>query len=229
MAEPRAEDHRAWREQLGSYALGHLDDDEAASVRAHLQGCPSCRRELDELVPVARRLSLASPETVVAAPAPPAELGDRVVARVLGERRERRSRRRGARLRLGGAAAFAGAALAAVIIALWPGDERGAPRVTPTGEAVAFRGLPAKMQARATLTPRAWGTAIAMDVEGVRPGLRCEVWLNTRSGRRVPAGSFRYVDRYDGSHVVLASSLSRADAVSVGLRAGRWTYTAPLS
>ena len=85
------------------------------------------------------------------------------------------------------------------------------------------------MHARATLTPRAWGTAIAIDVEGVRPGVRCDVWLTTRSGRRVPAGSFRYVDRYDGSHVVLASSLSRADAVSVGLRAGRWTYTAPLS
>ena len=229
MAEPRAEDHRAWREQLGSYSLGHLEDDEAASVRAHLQGCPACRRELDELVPVARRLSQASPEAIVAAPAPPAELGDRVVARVRGERRRAAQPAPGARLRLGGAAAFAGAALAAVIIALWPGDERGVPRVTPAGEVVAFRDLPAKVHARATLTPRAWGTAIAVDVEGVRPGVRCEVWLATRSGRRVPAGSFRYVDRYDGSHVVLASSLSRADAVSVGLRAGRWTYTAPLS
>ena len=37
------DDHRRLRELLGSYALGHLDGDEEASVRAHLDGCPACR------------------------------------------------------------------------------------------------------------------------------------------------------------------------------------------
>jgi hypothetical protein len=233
MAEPRADDHRARREQLGAYVLGHLGDDEAASLRAHLDGCPACRRELDELTPVARRLALGSPDAVVPPPAPPPDLGDRVVARVLGERRERRRRRRGTKLRLAGAGALAGAALSAAALALWPGGDgstaRGPIRAMPAGEAVAFRGMPARTKASATLSPRAWGTEIAINVEGMRPGVRCEVWLVTRSGRRVPAGSFRYVDRYDGSRVVLATSLSRADAVGVRLRAGRWTYNAPLS
>ncbi len=35
--------HRALREALGAYALGHLTQDEADEVRAHLAGCSACR------------------------------------------------------------------------------------------------------------------------------------------------------------------------------------------
>jgi len=44
----------------------------------------------------------------------------------------------------------------------------------------------------------------------------------------VSAGSFRYVDLPQGSRVMLAAALPRSEAVEVGLRAGRWTYAAPL-
>ena len=36
-------------EQLGAYALGALDEAEAAELTAHLDGCARCRRELAEL------------------------------------------------------------------------------------------------------------------------------------------------------------------------------------
>jgi putative zinc finger protein len=226
------DEHREWRERLGAYALGQLADDEAATVRAHLDGCAACREEVkSELAPVARRLALASPDELTVA-GPPRDLADRVVARVGRERRARRRRRRRATLRLSAAGALAAGALAATAIALWPSgaDQPGRPpvRVAPAGEQVAFRGVPRGVEMRATLTPRAWGTAVAVDVEGLPAGARCTVWLVRRDGSRVPAGSFRYVDRSDGSQVVLASSLARADAVAVGLRAGRTVYTAQL-
>ena len=31
------------RHLLGAYALGHLDAEETAAVRAHLDGCAACR------------------------------------------------------------------------------------------------------------------------------------------------------------------------------------------
>ena len=41
--------HRELREQLGSYALGHLPDGEALALRAHLDGCAACRADLADL------------------------------------------------------------------------------------------------------------------------------------------------------------------------------------
>jgi len=81
---------------------------------------------------------------------------------------------------------------------------------------------------RATVSPRAWGTAITVSVRGARAGIPCVVWLERADGTRVSAGSFRYVDGPKGSSVMLAAALPRSDAVEVGLRAGRWTYAAPL-
>jgi len=81
---------------------------------------------------------------------------------------------------------------------------------------------------RATVAPRAWGTAITVSVRGARAGIPCVVWLERADGTRVSAGSFRYVDRPQGIRVTLAAALPRSDAVEVGLRASRWTYEAPL-
>ena len=228
------DDHRAMRERLGAYVLGHLPPDEAAAVRAHLDGCAECRAEERELAPVAQRLALGSPQEASALPAPPRDLGERVVARVARERRSHRRARRLGALRLSGAGALVGGSLAAAAFALWPsGDQDPAParqpaRVAPAGEVVAFRSLPPGVKMRATVTPRAWGTSIAVNVEGVPAGIRCTVWLRRADGTRVSAGSFRYVDRKRGSRVLLASSLPRSEAVAVGLKAGRWTYAAPL-
>lgn len=38
-------EHDERRHQLGAFTLGHLDEDEADVVRAHLDGCAACRAE----------------------------------------------------------------------------------------------------------------------------------------------------------------------------------------
>ena len=85
---------RPWRESLGAYALGHLSDEERAGLEAHLEGCPSCRAELEQLIPVVRPMSLADPARFESAPPLPVSLGARVAGAITRERLGRRRRRR---------------------------------------------------------------------------------------------------------------------------------------
>ena len=73
------------REQLGWYALGHGTPQERAAVRAHLDGCAACRAELAELTPLTARLAGVDPDRLDEQPAPPAGLGDAVLARIAAE------------------------------------------------------------------------------------------------------------------------------------------------
>ena len=93
-------------------------------------------------------------------------------------------------------------------------------------ETVAFRSLPRGAFAEATLAPRPWGSEVSVKVYGFRPGAPCQVWLRSSDGKRVPAGSFRYVYKGEGEH--LSSALAPNDATAIGLRAGSRTYVAPL-
>ncbi len=45
---------------LGAYLMGGLAEDDAATVRAHIEVCEMCRAEHDELAPVPGWLSLLS-------------------------------------------------------------------------------------------------------------------------------------------------------------------------
>ncbi len=72
-------------EKLGAYALGHLDDAEQAELRAHLDGCPICRAELEEIAPVATLLSRVDPDRLGDPLAqPPPDLAERVSGSVGG-------------------------------------------------------------------------------------------------------------------------------------------------
>ncbi|MBO0772135.1 MAG: zf-HC2 domain-containing protein [Actinobacteria bacterium] len=42
----------SWRGDLGAYLVGALDREACAGVRRHLEICPACRAEYEELVPV---------------------------------------------------------------------------------------------------------------------------------------------------------------------------------
>jgi anti-sigma-K factor RskA len=53
-------------ELLPAYALGCLDEEEAAEVSEHLAGCRACRAELHAYEAVAGRLALAAPDAVPA-------------------------------------------------------------------------------------------------------------------------------------------------------------------
>jgi anti-sigma-K factor RskA len=69
-------------EQLAAYALDCLDEEEAARVAEHLEGCAPCRRELRSYLEVTGRLALATPQA-----APEAWVKRRVMQRVERARR----------------------------------------------------------------------------------------------------------------------------------------------
>jgi hypothetical protein len=214
-----AEACRDWREQLGAFALGHLDADERAAVQAHLDGCAECRAEAESLAGVARLLPVADPARLSATETAPSSIAQRVFSSIDAERR---TRRRGRRTRFGLALAGAAAAIAAIVIGAFVALDSNP--AGPATERVAFRHLPGDIHIGAGLTPRPWGTQIDLYVRGVPSGTMCRVWLRRRDGARVVAGSFRYVEEERAYSVRLASALDRARAAAIGVEAGRWTY-----
>ena len=217
----KAEGCREWRERIGALVLGQLPEEERFATEAHLDGCPACRAEAEALAPVASLLGRADPERLAPAPAPPPRLGERIVRRIAAERRAERRRR--TRLRLGLAAAARRGARRRPSSSSSP--SAGSDQSTPS-QTVAFRSLPRGAFAEATLAPRPWGSEVSVKVYGFRPGALCQVWLRRSDGKRVPAGSFRYV--YDGEGDHLSSAVAPDDATAIGLRVGSKTYVAPL-
>jgi anti-sigma-K factor RskA len=70
-------EHTRWVDSAGAYVLGAMPADERERFEAHLETCPECREEVDELRPAAEALPMASPPVV-----PPRALKDRVMAEV---------------------------------------------------------------------------------------------------------------------------------------------------
>jgi anti-sigma-K factor RskA len=70
----------AHRDDVGSYVLRALPDDENARFEAHLATCEQCRRDVAELQVAADTLPLAAVQV-----APPPELRDRIMAVVRSE------------------------------------------------------------------------------------------------------------------------------------------------
>ncbi len=217
----KPEECREWRERIGALVLGQLPEDERFAVEAHLEGCPACRAEAEALASVAPLLKRADPDRLTPAPAPPPRLGERIARRIATERRAERRRRTHRRLGFGAAAAAAAAAATVAVIIL------GSSESTPS-QTVAFRSLPRGASVEATLTPRPWGSDVSLQVRGFRPGTLCQVWVRGSGGRRVPAGSFRYVYDGESDEAGLSSAVTPQDATAIGLRAGSKTFVAPV-
>ena len=210
---------RERRESLGAYALGHLFDEERTGLEAHLEGCPSCRAELEQLTGVVRPMSLADPARFDSAPQLPATLGARVAAMIARERLGQRRRRLRIGLAFGGAAAAIATALVLLVL---PGEEAAGPE-----QHVTFASLPKGTKISAKLIPNAFGTEIHMYVKGVSSGTLCRVYLHSRGGALLSAGTFRY--RWgDGSYPILSSALDLSKTDSMELRIGDRAYFAPV-
>jgi hypothetical protein len=211
---------RERRESLGAYALDQLPSDERAGLEAHLEGCPSCRAELEQLAALVRPMSLADPARFESAPALPAALGPRVAASIVKERLGRRRRR----MRFGFAFGGAAAALAAVLVLLvLPGGETVGPE-----QHVTFAQLPKGVKISAKLIPNAFGTEIHVYVKGVSSGTLCRVYLRSQAGTKLSAGTFRYRWGED-SYPILSSALDLSKTAAMEVRVGNRAYFAPVA
>lgn len=210
-------DHQQYEENVGAYLLGALPELEAELFERHLDGCPDCRRELDEL----RVASEALPRAVEPVQPPP-ELKEGLMkivwadAAARGQERPKRRLSFGWLPRLRPAMAAVGAACVLAIgvgigIAVSQTGGNGAKTLTalvdhsraPSG-AASLR-LPSDRK-DALLT-----------VQGLpRPGAGrvYEVWVQ-RGGTMEPAGSLFSVGSGGSGSAAIPGSLEGVQAVAV--------------
>lgn len=185
-------DHRSYKELLGAYLLGHLEEAEEAELRRHLEGCESCRLEEEEL----RRIVALLPEEPfdeLPREAPLPNLEDRTVAAATGDAAARRtaphrSRQPVRRLTLAGTAvAIVAVGLIAALTVL-PGtdQEPGLGDVEP----VSFSVAPEDVSVDGSVVSHTWGTEVMLDMEGLEEGETYAVAIETDDGESVPAGTF---------------------------------------
>jgi anti-sigma factor RsiW len=193
---------RQFRHLLGGYALGQLTSDEQEAVRLHLETCPQCNDELDEITVVARLLPSADPERVLNKPVTPPHVAADLFAKIAKERRLQRRRRSTAGVALGIAAAILVGVMVVPLVQSEP---------TP-GDFVAFQNAPADVSADARLVNQPWGTEVHLKVDGLSG--RQTVWFEQPDGTRASAGSF------DGGgtepvDLVLSTAFRAQDAVAL--------------
>lgn len=192
---------------LGPFVLGHLDPDEEAGVRAHLEVCEACRAQEAELSSVAVLLPLADVARLDTRVQPPAHLLDDVLARIQAERREgSRVRRRSFLAGVGVAAMIA--ILLAVALALRPsGDD---------GEAVALAATRPGVTGEVMLHRDTDSTWVELTASGLAEGETYGVWLEEAGTReRFRLGTFTAID--GDVYISLYSTLSRERAAAIGV------------
>ena len=177
--------HRVLRESLGAFVLDHLDQNEAARVRAHLDGCAACRAEYEALAPLAVELRDVDPDSFELSLEPGALLGARIEANINTERIHRRRHTAIQRALVGIAAS-----LILVVTFLAGGALAGGGAPSPVAlEAVAVSSQIDGVAADANLVNHTWGLEIKLNVTGLKGG---QSYITTvqSAGREYPAGEF---------------------------------------
>ncbi|MFM9367006.1 anti-sigma factor family protein [Streptomyces sp. Da 82-17] len=184
-------------EAVGAYALGVLDEPQAAAFEAHLAQCAYCVRELDELAGMEPMLAALAADGVpgqVPSPASPRPESDRLLDGLLAATaRERTGRRRRARLLLAAAAALIVTVPLAVLGA--SGDDPGTrtPEAHPTSPAqdAFFHHVEDKAAATDRTTgvtatvgteAKPWGTHAVLELKNVKGPLKCRLVAVGRDG-----------------------------------------------
>lgn len=181
------DEHRRFEELLGSYVLGELDHEEKQELERHLEGCSTCRDELEKIARGHRVLGEASIP-------PPPELKDRVVGNLP---------RRSARIPWMSAMAAAAVLLIALIAGalyaeVFRSQETVMASLAPTELATGASG-------EVRLEDSRPNTQVKLDVSGL-PRLRAdeyyELWFVQENGKRISAGGFT-VDSKGGATVTM--------------------------
>jgi hypothetical protein len=176
------EEHHRYREQVGAFLLGKLEEGERTAMQAHLNSCPACQAEVRELKPVVAALADAAPDRIDENPWPPEDLEELTLAPILGEIHRARRRRQQFRW-----STLAAAALCVVVIGLagFVGLLEPAVALEPLSFSVA-----SGMGVQGHLIEHARGTEIRLVVSGSRDGQTHRVTLVSEDGERVNAGTF---------------------------------------
>lgn len=245
--------HEQFAEDLALYALGALEGNARASIEKHVQGCASCRRELEQLRGDAALLALAS-----AGPRPP----ERAKARLMDAiAREPRAKKQPARVSWWGVLGWvATAAMAIVAATLWQqnlqlkkdaadADNAFEQRIVQLEKDAAMgRILQAPDAERYNVMPASWNTPpppsgkaiyshdhglvfIASNL-GAPPAQKAyELWLIPRDGKPpIPAGMFKPDERGNVAmmHAMSAGVQAKAFAVTIEPEQGSATPTMPI-
>ncbi len=162
-------DHDQYREWSAAYVLGALDAKERALFETHLDGCDRCRDDVAAFAPIPGLLAkVGSPDSEDV----PEGVLDRAVARVSSERAELAKSRSRWRWTAAVAAVAAGFVL---VVSLLPQMNR------PESTLLAIE-PGAVATGEISVSARAWGTAIDLDLSGLPPSDRYEAWAVDRSG-----------------------------------------------
>lgn len=193
--------HEETRIAVGALALGALDEDEAAEVRAHLETCADCRREYDELSGLPALLGLVPAAEVIAGPAVASEAGsDRLLAAVAAERKAKQ--RRGLASRFAGALALAAAAsVIGFVVAEGSAEPTEQADFTVVGEEAATG-----VWALVNLDEVGWGTRIELQLSGVSVGESCRLIAVYDSGVEVDASNWTVPDS-DNDYITIPGAV----------------------
>src|SRR5919112_1687900 len=215
------EEHHRYREQVGAFLLGKLDEGERTAMQAHLNSCPACQAEVRELKPVVAALADAAPDRIDEDPWPPEDLEELTLAPILGEIHRARRRRQQFRW-----STLAAAALCVVVIGLagFVGLLEPAVALEPLSFSVA-----SGMGVEGHLIEHARGTEIRLVVSGSRDGQTHRVTLVSEDGEQVNAGTFIGIgDRTLRGTFNAALSREDADKLEVRTPGGELVFLAKL-
>jgi Putative zinc-finger len=201
-----SESCRNYREDIGVYVLGQLAADRRAALTAHLDACPDCRAEAEELAAVARLLPAADPLRGRDRPTPPPHLGEVIVDAVEFERRARRRR-----LRRRVAGGLAAAALIVAGLFAYQASDPNRPRM-----ALEFTRAPAGVSSAIGLEYFSWGTRIDLDIDGLPTDQPYTVWMERDDGSRVAAGTFWTPDS-GNVDVTMTAAIRFRDCKGIGV------------
>jgi hypothetical protein len=188
------------RSQLGAYALGALEPDEAREVELHLADCAECRTELAEFEEMKEFLGEVPPEAFL--DGPPTD-GDLLLQRTLRAAREtavpthvetvpsRKAKSKRPWL-------LAAAAVVVVAGALGGGVAIGRQSVdqvvaedTPAGsKQVSATDAVTGTTMATTVEPRTGWSWIVVNLTGLEAGAECEMLVTDKAGRTWTAGSW---------------------------------------
>jgi predicted anti-sigma-YlaC factor YlaD len=198
------------RTSLGVYVLGAIEPAERSVVEAHLTVCPFCRDELAGLASLPALLGRVDEAQIKQVSTPPEPPLEALIAAAA-------ARRRGRIRRWAPQAAAAAVILSVGVLSglAAGGDEPGVrPTGVPSAPSVAAEQVSATdprthVTAQVGIDRKAWGTAVAVRLNGAPAGTQCQLMAVGKDGRRDIAAGWQVV--YTGYATFYGSTMITRD------------------